>query len=220
MSAINIALKWPNFGLRKEIINSQLIDKSINLSIKAIEEEQYGNKDLAINLLFDSIEQLIKALPQNSGKVKGRLNLLFNKFNETEWESNPTINENKMESNKVSEQLVDAAVKSAILLKKSKIPTYLTSTINYSIDKAKKVEEYICCWCKETIDSTIHKYFEWFIPKTFWEKMDTLFHTSLSNLEQIIYLNNLKHNNKNEFKLKITFFQISTVCVAKMSVGE
>lgn len=143
-------------------INRKKVDDAITLSAFAVEEDNQGNHDVAIEFYLNAIENMLEALPIHANQ--SRKDALKNKLRDfmdregltddfmestnassaakaIEREENKLNNQNKTSGPGISDHIIQAAITSAVALKQSPIPDAISATVNYTMRKIQKIDE-------------------------------------------------------------------------------
>uniref|UniRef100_A0A1D1Y956 Suppressor protein of bem1/bed5 double mutants n=1 Tax=Anthurium amnicola TaxID=1678845 RepID=A0A1D1Y956_9ARAE len=139
-------------------INRKKVDEAITLSAFAVEEDNQGNYDVAMEFYLSAIENMLEALPIHTNQ--SRKDALKNKLRDfmdregltddfmesTNASSAAKASEReKVEtghsSSGISEHIIQAAITSAVALKQSPIPDAISATVNYTMRKIQKIDQ-------------------------------------------------------------------------------
>ncbi|PKY38989.1 hypothetical protein RhiirA4_311988 [Rhizophagus irregularis] len=139
-------------------INRKKVDEAITLSAFAVQADNQGNHDVAMDYYLTAIENMLDALPIHSNQ--SRKDALKNKLRD--FMDREGLTDDFMEStnassaakaaerekyksafstNAISENIIQAAITSAVALKQSPIPDAISATVNYTMKKIQKIDE-------------------------------------------------------------------------------
>ncbi|RIA95768.1 hypothetical protein C1645_733780 [Glomus cerebriforme] len=141
-------------------INRKKVDDAITLSAFAVEEDNQGNHEVAIEYYLSAIESMLEALPIHTNQ--SRKDALKNKLRD--FMDREGLTDDFMESTNassaakaaerekgfrssfintsgISENIIQAAITSAVALKQSPIPDAISATVNYTMKKIQKIDQ-------------------------------------------------------------------------------
>lgn len=141
-------------------INRKKVDEAITLSAFAVEEDNQGNHDVAMGFYLTAIENMLEALPIHSNQ--SRKDALKNKLRD--FMDREGLTDDFMESTNassaakaaerengdksstfsttgISENIIQAAITSAVALKQSPIPDAISATVNYTMKKIQRIDQ-------------------------------------------------------------------------------
>ncbi|CAB5192043.1 unnamed protein product [Rhizophagus irregularis] len=139
-------------------INRKKVDEAITLSAFAVQADNQGNHDVAMDYYLTAIENMLDALPIHSNQ--SRKDALKNKLRD--FMDREGLTDDFMEStnassaakaaerekyksafstNAISENIIQVAITSAVALKQSPIPDAISATVNYTMKKIQKIDE-------------------------------------------------------------------------------
>ncbi|KAI8988909.1 hypothetical protein BDB01DRAFT_719110 [Pilobolus umbonatus] len=133
-------------------INKKEVDHAMTLMNVATDMNNSGNQQMAIDLYMMGLDKMISALPLDSDanvrsalekklvEVKERHQLSLISLSDLIQE-NEEAEEDKPLRSQISDLVINAAVLSAVALKKSPIPDALTSVANFAMSTAASVDE-------------------------------------------------------------------------------
>ncbi|CAI2165248.1 10028_t:CDS:2 [Funneliformis geosporum] len=138
-------------------INRKKVDDAITLSAFAVEEDNQGNHDVAMEFYLTAIENMLEALPIHANQsrrdaLKNKLRDFMDRSGLTDdfmestnaFSAAKTVEcEEPQSSNgaNISQHIIQAAITSAVALKQSPIPDAITATMNYTMKKIQKIDE-------------------------------------------------------------------------------
>ncbi|CAG8717880.1 2190_t:CDS:2, partial [Funneliformis caledonium] len=138
-------------------INRKKVDDAITWSAFAVEEDNQGNHDVAMEFYLKAIEDMLEAVPIHANQ--SRKDALKNKLRD--FMDRSGLTDDFMESTNafsaaktaeceesqsrsganISQHFIQAAITSAVALKQSPIPDAITATMNYTMKKIQKIDE-------------------------------------------------------------------------------
>ncbi|KAJ9089178.1 hypothetical protein DSO57_1015506 [Entomophthora muscae] len=156
---------------RSGVFDNGMIDQSIQLTLRALDEDCRGETDVAVDMYFEALTCLLNALPLgHDAKMNKLLQHKFSTIMAKKFESmccsqfgDPSLSSlsaaqggntraltvQEIDPNStgpqpsLSNKVVSAAVAGAVAFKQSPIPDALFSTFTFTVKKAQAIDKYI-----------------------------------------------------------------------------
>lgn len=143
-------------------INRKKVDEAITLSAFAVEEDNQGNHDVAIEFYLSAVENMLEACPIHANQ--SRKDALKNKLRDfmdregltgdfmestnassaaraVEREELKSKCDDSNNGPGISSHIIQAAINSAVALKQSPIPDAISATVNYTMKKIRNIDQ-------------------------------------------------------------------------------